>query len=61
MRPRPCEDAIGCEKTVDRQEAAELQGPKRARLAWTQRMDRKAKAVEAGDLRPGHLRAKKPE
>ena len=53
-----------------RQEIAELQGPKRARLAgilgeaeaeaWIDRMDRKAKAVEAGDLRPGHLRARKP-
>ena len=52
-----------------RREVETLRGPKRARLteimgedaaeAWIDRMDRKAKAVEAGDLRPGHLRARK--
>ena len=57
-------------RTFARREVEELQGPKREQLvdilgeagaeAWIDRMDRKAKAVEAGDLRPGHLRARKP-
>ena len=53
-----------------REELAGLMGPKRARLlelmgeaeaeAWITRTRSKVLAVEQGDLRPGHLRARKP-
>ena len=55
---------------MSRREVAEITGPKRARVvelfgedeaqAWTTRVTKKAAAVEKGDLRPGHLRARKP-
>lgn len=52
-----------------RRELADLNGPRRAQmislfgeadaLAWTARVAKKTAAVEKGDLRPGHLRARK--
>ncbi len=52
-----------------REEVAQISGPKRVQMAalfgeaearaWIERVGKKAAAVEAGDLRPGHLRARK--
>ena len=53
-----------------RRELAEVTGDKRAQMvalfgeaetqAWIERVAKKTAAVEKGDLRPGHLRARKP-
>ena len=52
-----------------REEVAQISGPKRAQMAalfgeaeakaWIERVSKKAAAVAAGDLRPGHVRARK--